>query len=155
MNQALNLLIVCHGNSCRSIMAEALFKKLGRGLFNVQSAGNAPVTRLHPQVLGVLRRHGMGTDQLRSKSWNEFSTTRFDAVITVCERAAQDAYPLFPGRPEKIYWAIPNPLQFGNDDAETEAAIEESYLMLKNRVDHFCRNRRAQLSAPPMEQAAG
>jgi len=155
MGEALNLLIICHGNSCRSIMAEALFKKLGRGLFNVQSAGPAPIVRLHPQTLSVLRRHGMGTDQLRSKSWNEFSTTRFDLIITVCERAAQEAYPLFPGRPEQIVWTIPNPLQFGNDDAETEAAIEEAYLLLKNRIERFCRDQRTQLASCPLEQAAG
>ena len=154
MNDTMRLLIVCHGNACRSIMAEALFKKLGRDIFTVESAGSAPAGRIQPQAASILRRHGLGTDQLRSKSWNEFSTTRFDLILTVCERALHETYPLFPGRPERLYWDIPNPIQYGSDDAETEAAIEETYLLLKNRVEHFCRAQRACLSAPAAAQAS-
>ncbi len=155
MQDTLRVLVICQRNSCRSIMAEALFKKLGRGIIDVESAGSAPAEQLNRQTLGVLRRHGLGIGALRSKSWNEFSTTRFDLVITLCDRAANALYPLFPGKPEKLFWDIPDPLQQGSDDAETEAAIEETYLVLKKKIESFCREQRASQPVYAKQAAAG
>ncbi|HZV65989.1 MAG TPA: arsenate reductase ArsC [Telluria sp.] len=121
------VLFVCSGNSGRSIMAESILTKLGDGRFDAHSAGSHPTWRINPFALDVLWRRGYRTDALASKSWNEFS--RFDApgldfVIAVCDKAAAEPQPYWPGRPITITWTIPSPDAVQGTDGEVRAVFE-------------------------------
>jgi arsenate reductase len=105
----LNILVVCTGNSCRSVMAEALINDLGRGRYQAWSAGSVPGGSVHPKSIETLQRHGIDPGHPRSKSWNEFSAHEFDLVITVCDQAADESCPRFPGTPKKLHWSTPDP----------------------------------------------
>ena len=97
----LNVLVVCTGNSCRSVMAEALINHLGGDRYRAWSGGSVPVGYVHPKSIETLKRHGMDPGQSRSKSWNEFAEQSFDLVIMVCDQAAGESCPLFSGNPEE------------------------------------------------------
>jgi arsenate reductase (thioredoxin) len=133
----LNVLVLCTGNSCRSIMAEALINNVGRGRCRAWSAGSVPAGYVHPKSIETLQRHGIDPGQPRSKSWDECAAQSFDLVITVCDQAAGETCPLFPGSPKKLHWSTPDPAKATGSEVEKDAAFDKAFLMLKNRVEEF------------------
>ena len=132
-----NVLILCTGNSCRSIMAEALINGLGRGRYRAWSAGSVPAGYVHQKSIETLQRHGIDPGQPRSKSWDEFAEQPFDLVITVCDQAAGESCPLFPGTPKKLHWGTPDPAKVTGSEGAIDAAFDKAFLMLKNRVEEL------------------
>ncbi|MFO0705892.1 MAG: arsenate reductase ArsC [Nitrospira sp.] len=132
-----NVLVLCTGNSCRSIMAEALLNQLGNGRFQAWSAGSAPAGYVHPGSLATLTRHGIDPGRPRSKSWNEFAQQPFDLVITVCDQAAGESCPRFPGRPVKLHWSTPDPAKAQGTEADIKAAFDRAFLLLKARIEEL------------------
>lgn len=135
----LKVLILCTGNSCRSILAEALFNHLGQGRATALSAGSNPTGTVHPKSLALLKAKGISTAGFRSKSWDEFAAMPLDIVITVCDSAAGEACPLFPGAPVKAHWGVPDPAHATGTEAEIMAAFESAYKTLEARVNAFLR----------------
>ena len=133
----LNVLVLCTGNSCRSIMAEALINNVGRGRYRAWSAGSVPAGYVHPKSIETLQRHGIDPGQPRSKSWDECAAQSFDLVITVCDQAAGETCPLFPGRPMKLHWSTPDPAKATGSEVEKDAALDKAFFMLKTRVEEF------------------
>lgn len=131
----LKVLVLCTGNSCRSIMAEAMINDLGRGRYRAWSAGSIPTGTVHPMSIETLQRHGIDPGQPRSKSWHEFAAQPFDLVITVCDQAAGESCPLFSGSPKKLYWSTPDPAKATGSEGDIDAAFDKVFLMLKNRVE--------------------
>ncbi|WP_300541995.1 arsenate reductase ArsC [Maricaulis sp.] len=132
----LNILVLCTGNSARSILGEVLFTDLGKGRLRGFSAGSRPKGQPHPVALKTLRAHGHDTTGLRSKSWDEFAADGvpvIDAVITVCDNAAAEACPVWPGAPVKAHWGLPDPAYI-EDPAECRAAFEATYEALRRRI---------------------
>ena len=136
-NKPRKVLILCTGNSCRSIMAEALLNDLGQGRFQAWSAGSFPTGHVHPRSLETLRRHGIDPGQPYSKSWNEFASQPFDLVITVCDQAAGESCPVFPGKPTKLHWSTPDPAKVSGTEADTQAAFDQAFNLLKERVEQL------------------
>jgi len=134
-----NVLILCTGNSCRSIMAEALFNQLGAGRIKAVSAGSHPAGRVHPKSLETLQRHGISPGQPRSKSWDEFVGQQFDLVVTVCDAAAAESCPVFLGPAKMLHWSTPDPAMFTGNEREIGAAFDKAFGMLKERIeDYLC-----------------
>jgi arsenate reductase len=130
-----NVLVLCTGNSCRSVMAEALINHLGAGRYKAVSAGSKPAGFVHPKSLETLKRHGIEPGAPYSKSWDEFAGQDFDLVITVCDSAAAESCPLFSGKAEKLHWSIPDPAAVTGSDDEIDAAFDEAYMTLKGRIE--------------------
>ncbi|MAU40087.1 MAG: phosphotyrosine protein phosphatase [Kordiimonas sp.] len=130
-----SILVLCTGNSCRSIMAEALINQLGKGQFHAVSAGSKPAGYVHPKSIETLNRHGIEVEQPRSKSWDEFEGQNFDLVITVCDAAAAESCPVFLGRHEKRHWSTPDPAAATGSEEEINAAFDEAFHMLKTRIE--------------------
>lgn len=133
-----NILILCTGNSARSILAEALFNALGKGRVRAYSAGSKPKGEPHPAAIALLRENGFETGLFRSKSWDEFAlpdAPKMDMVFTVCDSAAGKSCPLWPGAPIKAHWGIEDPaaIEGGGQKAAFEAAFER----LSTRIDAF------------------
>ncbi len=136
-SDALNVLVLCTGNSCRSVMAEALINNLGRGRYLAWSAGTVPAGYVHQKSIETLQRHGIDPGQPRSKSWDEFAEQPFDLVITVCDQAASESCPLFPGSPKKLHWSTPDPAKATGSEGDIDVAFDKAFLMLKNRVEEL------------------
>jgi arsenate reductase len=136
-SDALNVLVLCTGNSCRSVMAEALINDLGRGRYQAWSAGSVPTGYVHQKSIETLQRHGIDPGQPRSKSWDEFAEQPFDLVITVCDQAASESCPLFPGSPKKLHWSTPDPAKATGSEGDIDVAFDKAFLMLKNRVEEL------------------
>jgi len=135
-----NVLILCTGNSARSILGEALVNHWGRGKFVGFSAGSTPKGKVHPIALELLRQLKLPTDGLRSKSWDEFAAPgapRLDFVFTVCDNAAGEACPIWPRQPMTAHWGIEDPAAVEGSEAEKEAAFIEAHRLLKNRIGAF------------------
>ena len=135
-----NALFLCTGNSARSILAEALLKRLGGGRFRAYSAGSHPKGRVHPMALEVLRERGHATSGLRSKGWEEFakpSAPPLDFVFTVCDSAAGEACPLWPGQPMTAHWGVQDPAAFDGPPDEQRALFRRAYSELESRIDRF------------------
>ena len=130
-----NVLVICTGNSCRSIMTESLINDLGKGEYSAVSAGSSPVGYVHPKAIATLRRHGHEAKNPRSKSWNEFELQEFDLVITVCNRAANEPGPAYLGDPRKLHWSTPDPAIVQGTEEEQDIAFESAYQMLRSRVE--------------------
>ena len=131
------ILILCTGNSARSIMAEAIINTLGAGRFVAHSAGSQPAGRVHPLALEKLSAIGYPTAQLRSKSWDEFAATdapQMDFIITVCDNAAGETCPLWPGQPISAHWGFPDPAAVQGSAAEQRAAFEQVFQRITQRV---------------------
>jgi len=118
-------------------MAEALLNDLGRGRFQAWSAGSFPTGHVHPRSLETLRRHGIDPGQPSSKSWNEFARQPLDLVITVCDQAAGESCPIFPGNPTKLHWSTPDPAKVLGNEADTQAAFDRAFNLLKERVEQL------------------
>jgi arsenate reductase len=133
--RARRVLVVCTGNSCRSIMAEALINHLGGGRYEAHSAGSRPAGHVHPKALETLRRHGIDPGVPSSQSWNDYAQEAFDTVITVCDSAAAETCPAFPGGFDRLHWSTPDPAKAVGSEADVDAAFEEAYALLRDRVE--------------------
>lgn len=135
-----NVLFLCTGNSARSIMAEALLNHLGRGRFRAYSAGSHPTGRVNPLAIATLERNHLPTADARSKSWDEFATA--DApplhfVFTVCDRAAQEMCPIWPGQPMTAHWGVPDPAAVEGTEEEKTRAFNLAFRELSARIGLF------------------
>ncbi len=137
------VLVLCTGNSCRSIMAEALINHLGNSQYEAVSAGSHPTGVVHPRSLETLKRHGIDPGQPRSKSWEEFAGQSFDAVITVCDNAAGESCPTFHGCPQRLHWSTLDPAKAMGSEGEINAVFDDAFTALKNRVLRFIAQARA------------
>ncbi len=134
-----NVLVLCTGNSARSILGEVLFNALGNGRFRAYSAGSRPAGRVNPGALEWLGAHGHRTEGLRSKSWDEFAAPgapEFDFIFTVCDNAAGEVCPIWPGHPATAHWGIPDPAHV-EGDAARRAAFEHAAARLTRRIERF------------------
>ena len=137
----LNVLFLCTGNSARSILAEAMLSDpaIGRGRFRAFSAGSRPRGAVHPAAIGILAQHQIATRDLRSKSWEEFAgpdAPEMDFVVTVCDSAAHEACPIWPGRPVTAHWSVPDPAAVtAGSDAATRTAFLDAFLMLRRHLE--------------------
>ena len=136
-----NALFICTGNSARSILAEGILNNLGQGRFHAYSAGSHPKGEVHPLALATLERLHMPTAGYRSKSWDEFvapGAPVFDFIVTVCDNAAGEACPIWPGQPMTAHWGIPDPSLATGTEAEIALAFAEAYRQLNSRITLFC-----------------
>lgn len=139
MSKIYNVLVLCTGNSARSILGEALFNHLGAGRIRAFSAGSQPAGKVNPVALETLTRHGIHMADARSKSWEEFSgpeAVGIDFVFTVCANAAHEPCPVFPGKPTTAHWGIPDPAHVEPMEAR-RIAFETAYQQLEKRVRAF------------------
>jgi arsenate reductase (thioredoxin) len=135
-----NVLFLCTGNSARSIMAEAILNRLGAGNFTAYSAGSHPKGQIHPRTLQLLQRMNYATENLRSKGWEEFAARDappLDFVFTVCDNAANEPCPIWPGQPMTAHWGVPDPAAAMGTEAEIGLAFSEAYRQLNNRISIF------------------
>lgn len=135
-----NVLFLCTGNSARSIMAEAILNREGMGRFQAFSAGSFPNGEVNRHALALLKRLNHDTAFARSKSWDEFGDPQaptMDFVFTVCDDAAGEVCPIWPGQPMSAHWGVPDPARAEGTDAERELAFAEAYRMLANRISIF------------------
>ncbi len=133
-----NVLFVCTANSARSVLGEALLRHLGQGKFQSFSAGSTPRGTVNPDALTCLARHGLPTDGFRSKSWEEFSgldAPGMDLIVTVCDSAAGEACPVWPGHPLVVHWGIPDPASVEGDEPLRAAAFDLAYDRMTRRIE--------------------
>jgi arsenate reductase (thioredoxin) len=140
MVEKFNVLFLCTGNSARSIMAEAILNRLGMGQFRAFSAGSHPKGQVHPETIRLLQGLHYDTSGLRSKSWSEFAepgAPLLDFVFTVCDNAAGEICPVWPGQPMTAHWGIPDPAEATGTPAEKALAFKDAYRMLERRIGIF------------------
>ncbi|WP_296707248.1 arsenate reductase ArsC [Rhodoblastus sp.] len=140
MEKKYNVLFLCTGNSARSIMAESILRKEGADRFNAFSAGSHPKGAINPLAIKILQSYGLPTDGLRSKPWDEFATEtapKLDFVFTVCDSAAGEACPHWPGQPMTAHWGIEDPAAVEGTDLEKERAFVLAFRYLRNRITIF------------------
>lgn len=135
-----NVLFVCTANSARSVLGEAILRHAGNGTYSTYSAGSTPRGMVNPDALACLERHGLPTDGFRSKSWDEFAgadAPKMDLIVTVCDSAAGEACPIWPGHPMVVHWGIPDPASVEGDDQARGAAFDLAYERMKRRIERF------------------
>ena len=143
MSRVFDVLFLCTGNSARSILAEAIINRIGQGKFRGYSAGSMPRGAVHPMALDLLRRLNYRTEGLRSKSWEEFSRAgnpaapELDFVFTVCDNAAGEVCPIWPGQPMTAHWGLPDPAKAQGTEAERNLAFADTMRMLTQRIGIF------------------
>ena len=130
----LNLLVLCTGNSCRSVLGEALFNHLSQGRFKAFSAGSHPLGRINPDALATLARHGLPTEGYVSQSWDEFEDADIDIMISVCDSAAGEACPAYLGKAVRGHWGLSDPGHVKGTEEEVIAAFEATYATLEKRI---------------------
>lgn len=136
-----NVLFLCTHNSARSIIGECVLNRLGKGRFRAYSAGSQPARRVHPYAIDLLRGNNYDVSALRSKSWDEFArpgAPRLDFVFTVCDSAAKETCPVWPGQPMTAHWGVPDPSAATGTEAERRFAFAEAMRMLTQRISIFC-----------------
>ncbi len=139
-DQTYNVLFICTGNSARSIMAEAILNREGKGRFTAYSAGSQPAGAINPHAAGLLRNLGYDIGRYRSKSWEEFAAPdapEMDFVFTVCDDAAGEVCPIWPGHPTTAHWGVPDPARATGTPAEIQLAFDDAYRMLETRIGIF------------------
>lgn len=147
-----NVLILCTGNSARSILGESLITSLGEGRYTGYSAGSTPTGKVNPFAIRLLQEKGYPTDGLRSKSWDEFAAPdapHIDFVFTVCDNAAGEVCPIWPGHPAKAHWGIPDPAHVEGSDDDKMQAFRTAYAQLEKRIGAFM-----QLDVDKLDDAA-
>jgi arsenate reductase (thioredoxin) len=140
MDRPFDVLFLCTGNSARSIMAEAILNKLGRGKFRAYSGGSHPNAQVNPHTIRLLQSLDYDTSAFRSKSWNEFAkpgAPALDFAFTVCDNAAGESCPVWPGQPMTAHWGIPDPAEAKGSAAEVALAFKDAYRMLHHRIGIF------------------
>ncbi len=138
--EPLNVLFLCTGNSARSIIAESILNRMGAGRFRAYSAGSQPAGRVNPFALNILRKSNYDVSELRSKSWEEFAAPgapALDFVFTVCDNAANEVCPIWPGQPMSAHWGLPDPAAVEGTDAERALAFADTVRMLAQRISIF------------------
>lgn len=153
--EPLNVLFLCTGNSARSIMAECILNREGLGKFKAYSAGSAPTGMVNPFAETLLRKLNYDVSDLRSKSWNEFATPdapKFDFVFTVCDGAAQETCPVWPGQPMTAHWGVPDPAAVDGSEAQRAFAFDDIYRMLNQRISIFVHLPLASLSKLALQE---
>jgi len=139
-DQPFNVLFLCTGNSARSIIAEAIINRIGAGKFKGYSAGSMPKGQVNPLAINLLNKLNYDTTALRSKSWEEFAAPGapvMDFVFTVCDNAANEVCPIWPGQPMSAHWGVPDPAETEGDAAQKALAFADTYRMLNNRIGIF------------------
>jgi arsenate reductase (thioredoxin) len=140
MDRPFNVLFLCTGNSARSIMAEAILNREGHGNFRAFSAGSQPKGEVHPYTLDLLQKLNFDVGSLRSKSWSEFSgpdSMPLDFVFTVCDNAAGEDCPFWPGQPMTAHWGVPDPAAATGPEAQIRLAFADTFRLLSNRISVF------------------
>jgi len=140
MKDHYNVLFLCTGNSARSIMAEAILNREGRARFHAFSAGSHPSGQVNPGAIRQLTAAGLPTEGLRSKSWDEFAAPgapQMDFVFTVCDNAAKEVCPVWPGQPMTAHWGIPDPAAVQGSDVEIQRAFREAFVTIARRIELF------------------
>jgi len=135
-----NVLFLCTGNSARSIMGEAILNKIGKGKFVAYSAGSNPTGKVNPHATALLKRLDFPADGARSKSWDEFAkpgAPELDFVFTVCDNAANEVCPIWPGQPMTAHWGVPDPAAVEGDDADIAQAFRDAFHALERRIELF------------------
>jgi arsenate reductase len=150
-----NVLFLCTGNSARSILAEAILNREGAGRFRAFSAGSMPTGQVNQHALALLKKLNHPTDGLRSKSWDEFASQgapNMDFVFTVCDNAANEVCPIWPGQPMSAHWGVPDPAAVAGSDAEKAAAFADTYRIMSNRIAIFVNLPLASLDRPGLQR---
>lgn len=154
--QVYNVLFLCTGNSARSILAESLLNNLGKGRFQAYSAGSHPAGRVNPFALELLEKNHFPTGELRSKPWDEFAqpgSPQLDFVITVCDKAAGEVCPVWPGQPMSAHWGIPDPVAVEGSDEVKRHAFVEAMNQMQRRICMFVSLPFATLDRIKLQQA--
>ncbi|MBA4783810.1 MAG: arsenate reductase ArsC [Rhizobiales bacterium] len=136
-----NVLFLCTANSARSILAEAILTREGSGRFKAYSAGSQPRGEVHPQAIALLKKTNHDISFARSKDWAEFAlpdAPKMDFVFTVCDNAANETCPVWPGQPISAHWGVPDPAALAGSDTEVALAFADTYRMLSQRISIFC-----------------
>ena len=152
---AFHVLFLCTGNSARSIIAECLLNRLGQGRFHAYSAGSHPKGTVHPSAVALLRQYGYPTDALRSKSWDAFSgpaAPPLDFVFTLCDEAAQEVCPVWPGQPMTAHWGLPDPGGVDGPDAVQHLAFVDTMRVLHRRISLLVHLPMAKLNQLSLQQ---
>ncbi len=139
-DRVFNVLFLCTHNSARSVIAEAILNRTGKGKFRAFSAGSHPRGQVHPYAIDLLRNSGFDVSELRSKSWDEFAvpgSPNMDFVFTVCDDAANEVCPIWPGQPMTAHWGVPDPSAAQGTEAEKRIAFASTFRMLQRRIDVF------------------
>ena len=131
----INVLVLCTGNSCRSVLGEALFNHLGQGRIKAFSAGSHPLGRINSNALATLQKHGLPVEGYKSQSWNEFSDQPMDIVITVCDNAAGETCPVYLDNAVRAHWGLADPAHIKGTDDEVHAAFEKTYQAMERRIN--------------------
>ena len=140
----LKILVLCTGNSCRSVLGEALFNLMGKGRIQAYSAGSHPLGKINANALTTLQRHGIADTGFSSQSWDEFEDIDIDIVITVCDNAAGETCPVYLNSAIRAHWGLPDPAHVSGSDQQIEAAFEATYTALHKRIE--------KMLALPLEQ---
>lgn len=154
-NKIYHVLFLCTGNSARSILAESVLNRLGEGRFKAYSAGSYPKGEVHPLALALLKRQNYPVTELRSKSWDEFSqadATKLDFIFTVCDNAANEVCPIWPGQPISAHWGMPDPAANTGSDVEKILAFANTLTMLTKRIEIFVNLPIASLNALSLQK---
>ncbi|MBN9459716.1 arsenate reductase ArsC [uncultured Aquimonas sp.] len=150
-----NALFICTGNSARSILAEGILNALGQGRFHAYSAGSHPKGEVHPLALATLERMGLPGTSYRSKSWDEFvapGAPVFDFIFTVCDNAAAEVCPVWPGKPVSAHWGVPDPAAVEGSEVQQRMAFMDAALVLKRRIELFLSLPLARLDAMSLQR---
>jgi len=153
-----NVLFLCTGNSARSILAEAILNRDGAGRFRAFSAGSHPKGEVHPVALDLLRRSDISVEGLRSKAWDEFAgpdAPPLDFIFTVCDNAAGEVCPIWPGQPMTAHWGVSDPAAVEGTEAQRRAAFAETFRLLSNRIGIFINLPIASLDRIALERRLG
>jgi protein-tyrosine-phosphatase len=149
-DRSYNVQFLCTGNSARSILGEAILNKMGKGKFVAYSAGSMPKGDVNPHALALLQRLGFATDGLRSKSWDEFAkpeAPQLDFVFTVCDNAANEVCPVWPGQPMTAHWGVPDPAAAEGSETKIAQAFRDAFMALQRRIELF-----ANLPVPSLDR---